>query len=171
MRAQTQQRQDLPERLMAAFARLDPKTPVPDWPRSVRIGVDYSLYASGMLNPENDDDADAAAHICFILGHLQKRDPPGDPPATCAAHDHADKAGADYGRAFSLLGTIRDGSADLARAGEPVPCLPKPAMRVLQRAARGELVKQALLIETLAAAETLARQLTDRVLCKPPGGG
>jgi hypothetical protein len=104
-----------------------------------------------------------------VLGHLQKHDPPGDPPATCAAHDQAEKAGADYLHAFSLLGSIRDGSASLAQAGEPVPCLPKPAMQVLQRAARGELVKQSLLDETLSAAEALSRQLTDRVLCKPAG--
>lgn len=163
-------REDLSPLLMAAFDRMAkaPLRPIPNWPRSVRIGIDYPLQVcAGDI--KTDRDADAHAYICYVLGNLQKRDPPGDPPASCAAYDHAAKVGPAYSRAFSLLGTIRDCSAELAEAGEPAPCLPKAAMQVLQRAARGELVKQHLLEETLSAAETLARQLTDRVLRAPPG--
>lgn len=98
------------------------------------------------------------------VGNLQKRDPPGNPPASCAAYDHAAKVGPAYSRAFDLLGTIRDCSAELAEAGAAVPCLPKAAMQVLQRAARSALVKQRLLDETLSAAEALASQLV-----APPG--
>lgn len=140
----------------------------PNWPRSIRIGFNYPLQVT-IDHIETEESDDSCAFICYVLGNLQKRDPPGDPPASCAAYDHAAKVGPAYSRAFNLLGTIHDCSAELAEAGEPVPCLPKPAMQVLQRAARGELVKQGLLDETLSAAEALARQLVDRVLREPPG--
>ena len=68
----------LSRRVETAFARLDPATPVPPRPRSVRIGVDYSLRVSGM-DPQTDAEADSLAYACFVLGNLAKRDPPGDP--------------------------------------------------------------------------------------------
>jgi hypothetical protein len=93
----------LSPRLQAAFARLDPATPMPAWPRAVRIGADYALRASGM-DPTSDREADSLALICFILGNLAEHDPPGDPPATVTAQDRAQRAGADCARAFDLLG-------------------------------------------------------------------
>jgi hypothetical protein len=92
----------LSRRLEAAFARLDPATPVPPWPRAVRIGVDYSLRVTGM-NPVTDREADSLAYACFVLGNLAERDPPGDPPATCTAQDRAARAGADCARSFDVL--------------------------------------------------------------------
>jgi hypothetical protein len=132
----------LSRRLEAAFARLDPATPVPPWPRSVRIGVDYSLRVSGM-NPKTEREADSLAYACFVLGNLVERDPPGDPPATVTAQEHAGRAGADCARAFDLLAQIHDGSADWARRGWAVPTLADHTMRILQRAARGERVREA----------------------------
>lgn len=105
------------------------------------LGIDYPLQVIADADIETERDADARAYICYVLGNLQERDPPGDPPASCAAYDHAAKAGPAYSRAFNLLGTIRDYSARLVELGESVPCLPKPAMQALQRAARGELVR------------------------------
>ena len=74
------------------IARLDPATPVPPWPRAVRLGVDYSLRVSGM-DPQTDAEADSLAYACFVLGNLAKRDPPGDPPATCSAQERARAGG------------------------------------------------------------------------------
>jgi hypothetical protein len=108
----------LSRRLEAAFARLDPATPVPPWPRSVRIGVDYSLRVTGM-NPATDREADSLAYACFVLGNLGER----DPPATVTAQERAQRAGADCARAFDLLAQIRDGSAEWARRGWAVPTL------------------------------------------------
>jgi hypothetical protein len=65
----------LSRRLEAAFARLDPATPVLPWPRAVRIGVDYGLRVSGM-DPTTDREADSLALICLILGNLAEHDPP-----------------------------------------------------------------------------------------------
>jgi hypothetical protein len=132
----------LSRRLEAAFARLDPATPVPAWPRAVRIGVDYSLRVTGM-NPVTDREADSLAYGCFVLGNLAERDPPGDPPATCTAQDRAARAGADCARAFDLLGQLRDNAAEWARRGWAVPTLADHTMRILQRAARGERVRGA----------------------------
>ena len=153
----------LSRRLEAAFARLDPTMPVPDWPRAVRIGVDYSLRVVGM-NPETDEEADSLARMCFILGHLQHRDPKGDPPATCTAHDHAARAGADCARAFDLLSQLRDDSAAWARHGWPVPTLAPDTIKILQRAARGERVREEQLLSVLEAAEYVAGELGMRLL-------
>jgi hypothetical protein len=157
----------LPRRLEAAFARLDPQTPVPPWPRAVRLGADYSLRASGM-NPETDRDADSLAYACFALGNLAQHDPPGDPPATCEAHDRASSAGSDYARAFDLLGQIRDGSAAWAQRGWPVPTLAPHTIKILQRAARGERVKDEVLGPVLEAAEHVANELGMRLLAASP---
>jgi hypothetical protein len=159
----------LSRRLEAAFARLDPTMPVPDWPRAVRIGVDYSLRVVGM-NPETDEEADSLARTCFILGHLQHRDPKGDPPATCTAHDHAARAGADYGRAFDLLGQIRDASAALLAYGEAIPSLPAKPLKLLQAAASGQRLRAEVLEEVLGAAQDLTDQLGMRVLRLPTFG-
>jgi hypothetical protein len=103
--------------------------------------------------------------MCLVLGHMQQRDPPGDPAATCPAHDAATKAGPDYGRAFAVLGSLRDCAMELARRGEDVPMLPEKAMAVLQQAARAEWVADTdSLHAVLAAAERLAQQLALRVL-------
>jgi hypothetical protein len=153
--------------LEAAFARLDPATPVPPWPRAIRLGVDYALRVVGM-NPQTDAEADGLARTCFILGQLQQRDPPGDPPATCTAHEHVGRAGADCARAFDLLGQIRDGSAEWARYGWAVPTLADHTMRILQRAARGERVRDDVLAPVLAAAEHVAGELGMRLLASYP---
>jgi hypothetical protein len=56
----------LPARLMRAFERLDPATiTVPDWPRSVRIGIDYALRVTG-VNPTTDHEADSLAYVCYV---------------------------------------------------------------------------------------------------------
>lgn len=157
----------LSRRLEAAFARLDPATPVPPWPRAVRIGVDYSLRVTGM-NPATDREADSLAYACFVLGNLAKRDPPGDPPATVTAQERAQRAGADCARAFDALARIRDGSAEWARRGWAVPTLADHTMRILQRAARGERVREAELTSVLAAAEHVADELGSRLLAADP---
>jgi hypothetical protein len=54
----------LSRRLEAAFARLDPATPIPSWPRAVRIGVDYALRVNGM-NPQTDAEADSLAYVLY----------------------------------------------------------------------------------------------------------
>lgn len=95
-------REDLSPLLMAAFDRMAkaPLRPIPNWPRSVRIGVDYPLQVT-IDHIETEESANSCAFICYVLGNLQKRDPPGDPPASCAAYDHAAKTGPAYSRAFS----------------------------------------------------------------------
>jgi hypothetical protein len=157
----------LSRRLEAAFARLDPATPVPPWPLSVRIGVDYSLRATGM-NPATDREADGLAYACFVLGNLGERDPPGDPPATVTAQERAQRAGVDCARAFDLLGQVRDASAEWARRGWAVPTLAEHTMQILQRAARGELVREAELTSVLEAAEHVAGELASRLLSAYP---
>ena len=157
----------LSRRLEAAFARLDPATPVPSWPRAVRIGVDYSLRVTGM-DPQTDAEADSIAYACFVLGNLAERDPKGDPPATGTAQDRAQRAGADYARAFNALAQIRDGSADWARRGWAVPTLADPTMRILQRAARGERVREDVLAPVLEAAQHVAGELGQRLLATRP---
>jgi hypothetical protein len=157
----------LPARLMRAFERLDPATPVPDWPRSVRIGVDYSLRVTGM-DPQTDAEADSLAYTCFVLGNLAKRDPPGDPPATVTAQERAARGGAGCARAFDVLGQVRDGSAEWARRGWPVPTLADRTTRILQRAARGEHVQEDVLTSVLEAAEHVAQELGWRLLAADP---
>jgi hypothetical protein len=74
----------------------------------------------------------------------KKRDLPGDPPATCAAYEHAEKAGPDYSRAYHLLTAIRDATDEWAARGRPdAPALPDATLRILQRAAHGERVAEA----------------------------
>jgi hypothetical protein len=161
MRTQAHQRRDLPERLMAAFDRLaKAPPPIPDWPRSVRLGVDYPLQVTaGTI--ETDGDADAHAYACYVLGNLQKRDPKGDPPASCAAYARAENAGLDHVRAFILLLAIRDGTDEWRARGRPnAPALPDATLRILQRAARGERVADtAKLALVLDAADQLSARL------------
>jgi hypothetical protein len=135
-------RQDLSPRLMAAFDRLaKAPPPIPNWPRAVRLGVDYPLQVTAN---DIDTDADAHAYICYVLGNLQERDLPGDPPATCAAYEHAEKAGPDYSGAYHLLTAIRDATDEWAARGRPdAPALPDATLRILQRAAHGERVADA----------------------------
>jgi len=133
----------------------------------VRIGVDYSLRVTGM-NPATDREADSLAYMCFVLGSLAERDPRGDPPATVTAQEHAGRAGADCARAFDVLGQIRDGSAEWARHGWAVPTLADHTMRILQRAARGEHVREDVLAPVLAAAEHVAGELGSRLLAADP---
>ena len=159
----------LSRRLEAAFARLDPATPVPSWPRAVRIGVDYSLRVTDM-NPVTDAEADSIAYACFVLGNLAEGDPKGDPPATGTAQDRAQRAGADYARAFDLLGQLRDGSAEWARREWAVPTLAPHTMRILQRAARGERVRDDQLGAVLEAAAHVASELGNRLLAAEPIG-
>lgn len=171
MRRQTRPlRTDLPERLLQAFARLDPKTEIPNWPRCVRLGIDYSVHAAG-FNPENDADADATAYTCFVLGNLQRRDPPGDPPARCDAYNRAEKTGPDYLRAYSLLMAIRDATDAWASRGQPnAPALPNATLRILQRAARGERVGDAAKLGlVLDAAEQLSARLSPLSSLAAPG--
>jgi hypothetical protein len=157
----------LSRRLEVAFARLDPATPVPPWPRAVRIGVDYSLRVSGM-DPTTDRDADSLAYACFVLGNLAKRDPEGDPPATVAAQERASRAGAGCARAFDVLAQVRDGADGWARRGWAVPTLADHTMRILQRAARGERVRDEVLAPVLEAAEHVAGELGSRLLAAYP---
>jgi hypothetical protein len=154
----------LSPRLQAAFARLDSATPVPVWPRAVRIGVDYSLRVAGM-DPQTDVEADSLAYACYALGHLAERDrKQGDPPASIPAQEHAARAGAECAQAFDLLGQLRDASAEWARRGWPVPTLADHTMRILQRAARGERVRDEVLAPVLEAAEHVVGQLGWRLL-------
>lgn len=157
----------LSRRLQAAFARLDPATPVPAWPRAVRIGADYALRASGM-DPTTDREADGLALVCFILGNLAERDPKGDPPATVTAQERACRAGPDHARAFAALSQLRDASIEWARHGWAVPTLAEHTMRILQRAARGEHVREDVLTPVLAAAEHVAGELGSRLLAADP---
>jgi hypothetical protein len=156
----------LSRRLEAAFARLDPATPIPSWPRAVRIGVDYALRVNGM-NPQTEAEADSLAYTCFILGNLAKQDPRGDPPATCAAQDRASRAGAAYARAYEALAQLRDGSEEWARRGWDVPTLAPHTIRILQRAARGARVRDEALVSVLEAAEHVAKELGSRLLATP----
>jgi hypothetical protein len=160
-------RTPLSPRLMAAFKRLQADRTrlekIPGhYPRSVRLGMDYAMRAGGL--PETDEDADSFASMALVLGTLQQRDPRGDPPATCTAHEKADRAGAAYGQAFTVLGTIRDCTHELAGLGMAVSALPAATMRVLQQAARGERVAESELAEVLAAAQQLVDTLVMQVL-------
>ena len=142
--------------VMLGYARVS-KPRSPTWPRAVRLGVDCATRV-GIASIETDEAADQIAYVCFALGNLQQRDPKGDPPATCTALAHAEAAGADYARAFALLGSIRDATAELARSDAAIPALPAAAMRLLQQAARGERVRDgSTLTQVLDAAEQLAR--------------
>jgi len=120
------------------------------------------------MNPATDREADSLAYACFVFGSLAERDPLGDPPATAAARDHAGRAGAECARAFDVLGQVRDGSAGWARRGWPVPTLAEHTMRILQRAARSEHVREDVLAPVLAAAEHVARELGSRLLTADP---
>jgi hypothetical protein len=158
----------LSRRLEAAFARLDPATPVPPWPRAVRIGVDYSLRAAGM-DPQTDVEADSLAYACYALGHLAERDrKQGDPSASIPAQEHAARAGAECARAFDLLGQLRDASAEWARRGWAVPTLAPHTIKILQRAARGERVRDDILAPVLEAAQHVAGELGQRLLATRP---
>ena len=152
----------LSRRLEAAFARLDPATPVPAWLRAVRIGVDYSLRVSG-IDPQTESEADSLAYL-LCTWHLSNRDPPGDPPATESAQQRAGKAGPRNAQAFATLGTIRDAAQILKQHGEAVPTLPDKAMAVLQAAARGERRDETTLELVITKAEALAQELASRVL-------
>ena len=171
----TKRNPTLSPRLMQAFDRLSrrleagEKLKIPSWPRSVRLGIDYALRVSGM-DPATDAEADSTAWTCMMLCNLAKRDPPGDPPATCAAHDHAARAGADYARAFDLLAQIRDNSAALLAYGEAIPSLPAKPLKLLQAAASGQRLRAEVLEEVLGAAQELADQLGMRVLRLPTFG-
>jgi hypothetical protein len=102
----------LSRRLETAFARLDPATPVPPWPRSVRIGVDYSLRVTGM-NPATDRDADSLAYACFVLGNLAECDPPGaiPVPVRTAAGDRQPPSARQTGLPQGCNGGVRCGQA------------------------------------------------------------
>ncbi len=147
--------------LQRAFDRLAANPPpIPSWPRCVRIGVDYPLRVSAD-DIKTDADADAHAYACYVLGNLQARDPKGDPPATCAAQARAEKAGLAYSRAYHLLMAIRDATDEWAARGRPnAPALPDAALRILQRAARGERVADTA---KLALVLDAAEQLSDRL--------
>jgi hypothetical protein len=155
----------LPAKLRSAFARYkqDPNRPLPRYPRAVRLGIDYTLRIT-IDSIETEDQADIFAWHARVLAELQKNDPPGDPPATCAAFDAAESAGPRYRRAFLLLGIIRDCSNQWRAAGRPVPALSEATMRLLQQAARAEPVEAAELTEVLEAAQ----QLADRFNLQPP---
>jgi hypothetical protein len=156
----------LPARLMRAFDRLNAaanKIEMPEWPRSVRIGIDYALRIS-IAAINSDAEADSFARQCVILGELAAADPPGDPPPTCAAQERAERAGPLHARAFAALGLIRDATAALSRRGDDVGELPAAAMRLLQRGARGERCDEAALALVLRAAENLAHRLGHRLL-------
>ena len=84
------------------------------------------------------------------------------------AQERAQRAGADWARAFDALARIRDGSAEWARRGWAVPTLADHTMRILQRAARGERVREAELTSVLAAAEHVADELGSRLLAADP---
>jgi hypothetical protein len=159
----------IPPRLRRAFERMQDPGPVPAWPRSVRLGIDYSLRV-GIADISTDADADSFAWNCVMLGQLQQRDPPGDPPATCTALEQAERAGPEHARAFHLLGAIRDNSTTLAASGMAVRALPERAMRLLQTAARAEPVPEPVLLEVLDAAQALADQLGFAVLRRFPTG-
>jgi hypothetical protein len=130
----------------------------------VRIGIDYSVRVALSASDLKEAEADPIARICVTLGALQARDPPGDPPATCAARDLAANSGSDYERAFELLGVMRDSSAALLGRGIPVPALPAPTMQLLQQAPRGEPVADTELRSVLEAAQRLQDRLGFPVL-------
>ena len=122
------------------------------------------------MNPATDREADSLAYTCFVLGNLAERDPPGDPPATVTAQERARRGGADCARAFDVLGQLRDGSAEWARREWAVPTLAEHTMRILQRAARGERVRDDQLGAVLEAAEHVAGELGNRLLAAEPIG-
>jgi hypothetical protein len=154
----------LPDSVTAAFKRLAANPPeVPDWPRAVRIAVDYALRVSGPTG-----DADSFAYSCFVLGELQARDPLGDPPATCTAHTAAQQAGPQHATAFSVLGQLRDTQATLREHGLDVQDLPRAAWDVLQQAARGEpIADEEALDIVLDQARRLTSQLSLRAIELP----
>jgi hypothetical protein len=161
---------ELSPRLMAAFDRLAKgPPPIPNWPRCVRIGVDYPVQVTAN-DIETDQQADAFAYACYVLGNLRARDPKGDPGADCTAQAQAEKAGPDYSRAYHLLMAIRDATDEWAARGRPdAPALPDATLRILQRAARGERVADAgKLALVLDAAEQLSVRLS-RPLLSPVG--
>ena len=98
---------------------------------------------------------------------MEAADPEGDPPATCTAHDKAERAGPECGEAFDLLGRLRDAQDALRKHGYEVPDMPDEAWRVLQRAARGERVQAATLRPVLHQGQLLADQLSLQVLRLP----
>jgi hypothetical protein len=126
----------LPAKLQAAFERLAVKgvqQPLPQWPRQVRVGVDYAARV-GIGDITTDEAADTMAWTLTVLANLNHADlERGDPPATSDAMERAEKAGADCARAYSLLLMIRDCSEDW----EAYPALPGPQLKVLQMADEG----------------------------------
>jgi hypothetical protein len=97
---------------MRAFDRMarKPLPQVTNYPRHVRLAIDYSLRVT-VGDIESDAEADTFAHHCRTLGVLAQRDIElGDPPATGTAMKAAEAAGPNYVRAFSLLNSIRDES-------------------------------------------------------------
>jgi hypothetical protein len=164
----------LPVGVLAAFDRLaeihaDSPLKLPSWGRSVRIGVDYALRVSVPDQDANAQVCDSWAWACLVLGNATKADEArGDPPATCAGLDAAQRAGPDNARAFELLNQVRDCADAWARKGWPAPALPDASMAVLQRAARGERVNAAEnLPAVLDAAQDLAGRLTYPLLREP----
>ena len=158
--------------VLAAFDRLAAVGGIgelPQWPRSVRIGIDYSLRVAAPNASSSAADCDNFAWTAMVLANLAQRDlERGDPPATDEARQHAGALGPDYERAYTLLDTIRDCEMELA--GQAIPALAPPAMQILQRAARGEPVSPPRLQEILRAADRVSEELTSLVLRQGPGG-
>jgi hypothetical protein len=133
----------LPPKVLAAFRRAPPLPhPLPRWGRAVRLGIDYALRVAIPDDDASDEAIDSFVWNCIVLAAAAKADlERGDPPPTCTALKIAEAAGPDYSRAYDLLGTIRDCSAEWLERGWATPALPAAIMAILQRAARAEKVE------------------------------
>jgi hypothetical protein len=158
----------LPRRVMAAFDRLAAGGGVgelPQWGRSIRIGVDYTLRVALPDANSSAEACDSFAWTCTVLSNWAQRDlERGDPVANCSAQAHAANAGPLHAQAFSLLDMIRDCTDAWIAEGRTYPALPAAQMKVLQAAARGERVNEAELLPVLTKAEELAAILSRPML-------
>jgi hypothetical protein len=160
----------LPAKLQAAFERLAAagglRRPLPQWPRQIRIGIDYAARV-GVADITTDEAADTLAWTLTVLANLNAADlERGDPPANRDAIEHAEKAGADRARAYTLLLTIRDCSEDWERRGEAYPALPAPQLEILQKAAKGQRLAADKIGPVLVKAEELVGILSTDILGK-----
>ena len=151
---------------MEAFDRIEAKGGIgelPQWGRSIRIGVDYAVRIGMPGEDASAEACDSWAWICCVLGNLAQKDlERGDPMASCEAQEHAAKAGPLNTEAFSLLDQIRDCTDHWIRQGRTYPALPAAQMKVLQAAARGKQVSE----EELAPVLKKAQELTG-ILSRP----
>ena len=123
----------------------------PRWPGSTRqhrcrhgrarCGLASTTACACQHEPGDRPRSRCLAYACFVLGTWPAR-PSGRPAGDGHGARTCGAGRSGLRRAFDLLGQFRDGSADWARRGWAVPTLAAHTMRILQRAARGERVRE-----------------------------